>query len=303
MTDIGICMEDIDRNEHVHLLDSHVAASRRFLLHLSPPWPAPVTIALGGWEQCRADYRVDRTSYPFTVLELVVGGQGELRMEGECYALRAGSLFCVPKNAACQISTDPQRRLEKYFIAVAGPKCRSYLRSVGLEHLPHMHILRLGELRQIFDLIVREGQNADGSSQAICSRLCEVLFLRIAREKVLPPAEVGRMGSTVARDRFETCRRIIDEDAAQLPNLAAIATRVGLDPSSVCRLFRRFLGVTPHRYLLHRKMMIAADLLLEPGSSVQNVARNVGMEDPFHFSRVFRSVHGVPPRVMRSLRR
>ncbi len=302
MTENGFGMDDFDQEKHSTLLDSHVAASRRYLLHLSPPWPKPLTVALVGWEECRSDYHVERAWYPFTVLELVVGGQGELLIGGERYLLRAGSVFCVQRGSPCQISTDPRRRLEKFFVALAGPKCRSYLRLSGLDEGPHRTILELGELRQLFDLLVREAQNADPLSQNICSRLCEVIFFKMMRQKSFGLDQLAVTGSTAARERFEFCRGVIDAEALQLRNLTAVAARVGLDPSSVCRLFRRFLGITPHRYLLQRKMLIAADLLLEPASSVSQVAVSVGMEDPFHFSRVFRSVHGVPPSAMRSLR-
>lgn len=67
-----------------------------------------------------------------------------------------------------------------------------------------------------------------------------------------------------------------------------IATAARLEASRVCRLFRRFLGVSPHQYLRRRKMALAAALLLEKGGRVQVVATRVGMDDPFHFSRSFR---------------
>jgi AraC-like DNA-binding protein len=40
----------------------------------------------------------------------------------------------------------------------------------------------------------------------------------------------------------------------------------------------------------------AAVRLREPDSSVRQVADDLGFADPFHFSRVFRRVMGIPPR-------
>ena len=68
-------------------------------------------------------------------------------------------------------------------------------------------------------------------------------------------------------------------------------------------LFRRFLGVSPHQYLRRRKMALAAAYLLERGGRVQDAAARVGMDDPYHFSRAFKAVHGVPPSALLAARR
>jgi AraC-like DNA-binding protein len=50
-------------------------------------------------------------------------------------------------------------------------------------------------------------------------------------------------------------------------------------------------------------MALAAAFLIEKGGRVQDAAASVGMDDPFHFSRCFRAVHGVPPSVLLAARR
>ena len=50
-------------------------------------------------------------------------------------------------------------------------------------------------------------------------------------------------------------------------------------------------------------MAVAADLLLEPDSTVSNVASRVGYGSPFTFSTAFKRVHGQSPRSYRDDRR
>ncbi len=45
-------------------------------------------------------------------------------------------------------------------------------------------------------------------------------------------------------------------------------------------------------------MNLAAEYLVEHGGLVKEVAARVGFADPFHFSRAFKSVHGVAPRAL-----
>jgi AraC-like DNA-binding protein len=165
-------------------------------------------------------------------------------------------------------------------------------------------VAALGELRELAEDITREGRRHGAAASAICARLAEVLLLKIGEE----PARVASLGRGAgavegARENFERCRALIDKHAAEWSGLGDIAAAARLDASSVCRLFRRFLGVSPHQYLRRRKMALAAAFLLERGGRVQDAAARVGMEDPFHFSRAFKAVHGVPPSALLPARR
>jgi AraC-like DNA-binding protein len=75
-----------------------------------------------------------------------------------------------------------------------------------------------------------------------------------------------------------------------------------VDTAYVCRLFRRFDHQSPYRFLMRLKMNAAAGQLAQPGALVKNVAAELGFTNPFHFSRVFKSVFAVPPDAFRKLR-
>lgn len=107
----------------------------------------------------------------------------------------------------------------------------------------------------------------------------------------------------VAEGTFYRCKALIDAQAEDLATLEEIAARMKIEPSSICRLFRRFLGTSPHRYLLRRKMTIAAEFLIETGGYVKEAAQRVGFVDPYHFSRCFKAVHGISPNQLRGNRR
>ncbi len=285
------------------LLASQVADSRTFFLQLAGPWREKLAVVLGGWERCRPDYTVARSHYPYMVIELVVGGRGQCWLDGAAHRLESGVCFASGPRTACRIETDAEAPLEKFFFALAGPGTTRALTQAGLLHGRARRLAALGEVREVAELITREGRRHGTASGAICGRLAEVLLLQIG-EAPARGASVGpKTGSEGARENFERCRALIDANAAEWRGLEEIATAAGLEASSVCRLFRRFLGVSPHQYLRRRKMAVAAAFLLETGGKVQEAAARVGMDDPFHFSRCFRAVHGVPPSALMAARR
>lgn len=294
-------MDKIDRSEAPTLLAAQVEESRTFFLQLSGPWRDKVAVTLGGWERCRPDYRVERAGYPYPVIELVVGGRGRAVVDGQRHRLDAGICFACEPRSRVEIHTDDDAPLEKFFFALAGSGATRALTAAGLLHGRARRVSALGELRELAEDITREGRRHGAATPAICARLAEVLLLKIGEE----PARAASLdaGAAGARENFERCRALIDKHAAEWRGLADIARAARLDSSSVCRLFRRFLGVTPHQYLRRRKMALAAAFLLESGGRVQDAAARVGMEDPFHFSRAFRAVHGVPPSALLSARR
>ena len=48
-------------------------------------------------------------------------------------------------------------------------------------------------------------------------------------------------------------------------------------------------------YLRGRRMEVARTMLTEGDASIEQVARAVGYQDPYHFSRSFRQAVGQPP--------
>jgi AraC-like DNA-binding protein len=74
-----------------------------------------------------------------------------------------------------------------------------------------------------------------------------------------------------------------------------IADAGGCSPTTAGRLFAQHTGRSVASWVRDARMREAALLLRTTGLRVNEVARQVGYEDPLYFSRVFRSSFGVPP--------
>jgi AraC family transcriptional regulator of arabinose operon len=82
--------------------------------------------------------------------------------------------------------------------------------------------------------------------------------------------------------------------------VAGLARDVNLSPSRFAHLFQEQLGTSPARYLRALRMTRARLLLERTFLSIKEVMVHVGCNDPSHFSRDFRRVHGVSPREWRT---
>lgn len=117
-------------------------------------------------------------------------------------------------------------------------------------------------------------------------------------EAVLPADAVATDDPAVAR-AMEMARMHAGEAQLHLDDLARAA---GLGRARFTERFRRVTGVSPMRYV-ERLRMEEARQLLEAQAPVAYTARRVGFEDPLHFSRRFRAIHGVPPSRFRAIAR
>lgn len=80
----------------------------------------------------------------------------------------------------------------------------------------------------------------------------------------------------------------------KFPSVQDLCSALFISPSTMLRLFNRYLGVSPSQYLETRRMEIAKKHLRE-GKSVTETALLSGYADTSSFIRVFRQRFGITP--------
>lgn len=300
---MDITYADMDKNHAMaqepstaqRVLLSDKASGSYFFLELTERSSGPLAVAFGGRELCASDYRVRRRTYPFPTLEYVVEGRGELRLgHRPAVPLEAGSFFAYGPGMPVSIRTTT-RAMVKYFVSLTGAGARKALEApVGLlgAHLP---LKGHSEFREILDLMILEGREHPRNVGRICLNLFRRLQLKLEQAK-------GSRGvfQDRAREQFLQCKALLDSDPVRFHSLAEVAAEMGLTRPLLFRLFRRYQGATPYRYLLRQKMNVAARDLIGTDRLVKEVAAMVGFGDPLHFSRVFKGVHGISPARLRA---
>jgi len=64
----------------------------------------------------------------------------------------------------------------------------------------------------------------------------------------------------------------------------------------IIKLFKKELGVTPHKYLTNLRLRAAADnLATSQENNISETARLCGFKEPLYFSRLFKKKYGVSP--------
>jgi len=274
-----------------------VATARRFYLDLNPPKRQKLAVVCGGLEYCAAHYAIHRADFPFSSIEYVARGSGELKLDGRAYALRAGRVFSYGPGVPHDIIGASENPFVKYFVDFTGKNAVRLLRSCGLPPGTVRQVFPPHALSPLFDELIQSGLSGGHGNAELCARLLECLALKLAG--AIAPLEERE---TLAFTTYQRCRRHIEQHFLRLRTLEEVAGECHANKAYLCRLFHSYDHQSPYQYLLRLKMNHAAECLQKAGLLVKQAAHQVGFTDPFHFSRVFRSVLGVSPSAFRRLR-
>jgi AraC-like DNA-binding protein len=105
-----------------------------------------------------------------------------------------------------------------------------------------------------------------------------------------------------AADLAERLRAHLDEHLFEPVTIAAAAAAIGATPTQLARAFSSVFGITPHAYVIGRRLEAARDRILR-GQPLADVAAEVGFHDQAHLSRRFSQFLGATPGRFRSASR
>jgi len=293
----AVTMAPVSRKESAApaFVSRQVVAARRFYQNLKPRATRGLTVVCGGWEECAPDYAIDRKTFPYLSLEFVASGRGALVLGGRRHELGPGTVFTYGPGVSQQITTSPDERLGKYFVDFIGTRGLRVLRECRLPPGTVAQVAAPAEVRNAFDSLVRLATQHHRLTARICALQVELLLLLVRS------ARPGSRSERRSLATFERCREHINVHFLALGTLAQAAAACHVDVAYLCRLFRRFQGETPFRYLQRLQMQWAAERLHTSGRLIREVADDLRI-DPFQFSRTFKRIHGVSPSAFLSTR-
>lgn len=100
-------------------------------------------------------------------------------------------------------------------------------------------------------------------------------------------------------DRIRKVLTYLCENSTRRMTLGELARIGSLSSSRMSHLFREQMGETPMQYLEKRRIEQAQDLLRMTSKTVSQVAYEVGFNNPFYFSRIFKRRLGRNPSKVR----
>ena len=99
--------------------------------------------------------------------------------------------------------------------------------------------------------------------------------------------------------RIRRVTSVLDQQYRDPPSLDQLADEVGLSASRLAHLFREEVGRSIQSYILERRLIIAAMLILQTHERISQIAYSVGFGDVSNFNHAFKRRFEMSPRQYR----
>jgi AraC-like DNA-binding protein len=138
------------------------------------------------------------------------------------------------------------------------------------------------------DLLDRARTEPIGYQQLNAASVLEILAAALAAVR---RQRHGGHGDEVVRKAKAEMEQCV-EGTLRIDKLAAA---LALSEEHLRRLFRDHVGMSPYQFYLELKIHRARQMLRETALTIKQIARKLGFESPFHFSKAFARRAGVSP--------
>lgn len=132
--------------------------------------------------------------------------------------------------------------------------------------------------------------------------LATLLAVQLVRHQSSAGLPAPSRASSLSRAALERVTDYVEEHLADDVSLAALAGSVGLSPFHFARLFRESTGLSPHQFVIRRRVERAKLLLATTDAPLSAIARIVGFSSASHLALHVRRLTGATPSDLRERR-
>lgn len=251
---------------------------------------------IGYYPNAKHHFRERPAGVNQTILIYCTAGKGNVKINSSKHELIADQFIIIPPNSPHSYFSDSNNPWSIFWIHFCGSKAaqlNNYSnKCLTIDKGPQS---RINDRVKIFEEIFRNLERGFGmdSLEFVNMSLHYLLvsFTHINQFRMIKKGE--------ERDPVARSINYMLENLNHPIRLEDLAKLVQLSSSHFSRLFVNNTGQSPMDYFKQLKIQRACSLLDISDLSIAEVASELGFDDPFYFSRIFKSVMGVSPRGFR----
>lgn len=231
--------------------------------------------------------------------ELYLQAHGTSRWEvgSASETLRPGGFLAVPPGVAHTMAERPSARHHFFYAAVHLSAVLARRPALAPAWTPGRAriVAQGGALEAPFRQLIREVTAGLPQSDEGLELAVDVLVLEASRLGAAPAGP----SAAVVHPAVQTARELLDQSYDRRWTAAELASRTGMSQNYLTELFSRDVGLSPHQYLVQRRLSRAVELLEQTDLPITRIAVDLGFSSASHFARVFRRHAGRTPRSVR----
>jgi len=220
----------------------------------------------------------------------VIAGRGSLEVDGRKYTVEAGSLFLLFPEIPHAYRPDPDTGWTECWVGFTGPQVDALLAAGIISPTrplfhPGYQASLIGGFQAIFQQVKVQ---APLYQFRVCAEVLRLLAETLSLERL-------SVQQTRAQEIVEKAKAFIEASIPTVFDLERLGAEVRLSQAQLNEVFKAYTGMTPYQYCIHAKINRAKEILSSGESSVKEIAWQVGFDDQYYFSRLFKKKTGSSP--------
>ncbi len=251
---------------------------------------------IGYYPVAAGHYRKREDGCKQHILIYCVAGKGWISVNGAKKYVQENQFFIIPKDVPHAYASDSSDPWSIYWVHFAGDHAHYFSGfSDKTETISPSDTSRINDRIQLFYEMLRNLEMGYGVDNIRYANICLLHFLASFRyvdqfRNVRTLKDAGTVEASIL---------FMKEHLAAKLTLSALADQAQLSVSRYSTLFREKTGRPPLEYLINLRIQQACQLLDHTSLKVSDIARKIGYDDQYYFSRLFSKIMGQAPREYR----
>lgn len=183
-------------------------------------------------------------------------------------------------------------KTEVYWLHFTGGDVKNILRRYGIKD--DMRVIYIGtslEYERIFKRMISELQRCQDDYEEMLTLLMRHLLIILHRKIT----KEHKLKDEYLDHQMDMASQFFNDNYNAEINIEEYAQSKGMSVSWFIRNFKKYTGTTPMQYIVSIRIANAQMLLETTQYSIAEIARIVGYDNPFYFSRLFHKQKGFSP--------
>jgi len=248
---------------------------------------------IGYYPHAENHYRTRPEGCNQYILMYCVDGCGWISVNSKKYNVKANQYFIIPANTPHAYASNFDDPWSIYWVHYSGIQASFFSKdSSSVQNITPSNVDRIDDRIKLFEEILLNLEMGYSLDNLNYANICLSHFLA----SFCYLTQFRQIRSTNEPVMIDRSILFMKNNLDKKLTLADLARKAQLSASHYSMVFKKNTGRAPLDYLIQLKIQKACQLLDHTSLRVKEVALNIGYDDPYYFSRIFKKLMGVSPK-------
>jgi AraC family transcriptional regulator of arabinose operon len=254
--------------------------------------------SIGYYPKAKDHYTYRKKGLPENFLFYCVDGHGTYRLGNQDYEVGPNEFFILPQNVEHAYGSDSEHPWSIYWIHFGGEALKELNATLAFQkHFKPFYIKNNSDIISTFTKIYKTLELGYSIDNLLFANMCLSHFLTL----FVYNSRHYAAASNEKIDCVDSAILFMQEHISENISLNDLSSQYNYSVSRFSNLFKQKTGYAPIDYFVQMKMQKACQQLDFTDRSIKEIAFSMGFDDPYYFSKRFRTIIGMSPKKYRGL--